>query len=47
MLESYLPHPESVTDEQVSAILKVLFHRDDTKRFVAQVFTENQKEDTE
>ena len=25
MLESHLPHPESVTDEQVSTILKVLF----------------------
>lgn len=47
MLESYLPHPESVTDEQVSTILKVLFHRGDTKRLVAQVLTENRKEDTE
>ena len=25
-LESYLPHPELVTDEQVSTILKLLFH---------------------
>ena len=41
------PHPESVTDEQVSTILKVLFHRGDTKRLVAQVLTENRKEDTE
>ena len=47
MLESHLPHPESVTDEQVSAILKVLFHRGDTKRLVAQILTENRKEDTE
>ncbi len=47
MLESHLPHPESVTDEQVSTILKVLFHRGDTKRLVAQVLTENQKEDAE
>ena len=47
MLESHLPHPESVTDEQVSTILKVLFHRGDTKRLVAQVLTENRKEDTE
>ena len=47
MLESHLPHPESVTDEQVSAILKVLFCRSDTKRLVAQVLTENRKEDTE
>ncbi len=46
-LESHLPHPESVTDGQVSTILKVLFHRGDTKRLVAQVLTENRKEDTE
>ena len=46
-LESHLPHPESVTDEQVSTILKVLFHRGDTKRLVAQVLTENRKEDAE
>jgi len=30
---------------EVSTILKVLFHRGDTKRLVAQVLTENQKED--
>ena len=47
MLESHLPHPESVTDEQVSTILKILFHRSDTKRLVAQILTENRKEDTE
>ena len=47
MLESHLPDPESVTDEQVSTILKVLFCRSDTKRLVAQVLTENWKEDTE
>ncbi|MSC84894.1 DUF3847 domain-containing protein [Eubacterium sp. am_0171] len=27
MLESYFPHPENVTDEQVSTVLKLLFHR--------------------
>ena len=47
MLESPLPHPESVTDEQVSTILKVLFCRSDTKRLVAQVLTENLKENME
>ena len=46
-LESHLPHPKSVTDEQVSTILKVLFHRGDTKRLVAQVLTKNQKENAE
>ena len=47
MLESHFPNPESVTDEQVSTILKVLFCRSDTKRLVAQVLTENRKEDAE
>ena len=28
MLESYLPHPEAITDEQVSVFLKLLFHKD-------------------
>ena len=46
-LESHLPHPESVTDEQVSTILKVLFCRSDTKRLVEQVLAENWKEDAE
>ena len=27
MLESYLPHPEAITDEQVSLFLKLLFHQ--------------------
>ena len=47
MLESHLPNPESVTDEQVSAILKIFFHRNDTKLLVQQVLAENRKEDTE
>ena len=47
MLESHLPHPESVTDGQVSTILKVLFCRSDTKRLVEQVLAENWKEDAE
>ncbi|MCX4353751.1 MAG: hypothetical protein OSJ60_19345 [Lachnospiraceae bacterium] len=38
---------ESVTDEQVSTILKVLFHWGDTQRLVVQVLTENRKEDAE
>ena len=47
MLESHLPHPESVTDGQVSTILKVLFHRSDTKCLLEQVLAENWKEDAE
>ena len=45
MLENHLPHPEAVTDEQVSTILKVMFHRSDTKCLLEQVLAENQKED--
>ena len=47
MLESHLPHPEAVTDEQVSTILKVMFHRSDTKCLLEQVLAENRKEDAE
>ncbi|MCI8547163.1 MAG: DUF3847 domain-containing protein [Clostridia bacterium] len=43
MLENHLPHPEAVTDEQVSTILKVMFHRSDTKCLFEQVLAENQK----
>ena len=41
MLESYLSHPEFLTDEQISTILKVLFCRCDTKRLVEQVLAES------
>ena len=47
MLESHLPHPESVADEQINAILKMLFHRRDTRQLVEQVLAENRKEGTE
>ncbi len=46
MLESHLPHPESVTDEQVSTLLKILFHRSDTRQLMGKIFEEN-KEDAE
>ena len=36
-LESYLPHPELVTDEQVSLILKLLFHRSENRKIIEQV----------
>lgn len=45
MLESYLPDPESVTDEQVSAILKIFFHRGDARQLMEQALAEKQKED--
>ena len=41
MQESHLLHPESVTDEQISAILKKHFHKSDTKLLVQQVLTGN------
>ena len=37
MLESYFPHPEAVTDEQVSTILKLLFHQDSTRQIMERV----------
>ncbi len=47
MLESYLPHPEAVTDGQVGDILKVLFHRSDTKQLMERILVGNRKEDAE
>lgn len=41
MLESYLPHPEAITDEQVSLFLKLLFHKDSTRQLMEKVFTGN------
>ena len=41
MLESYLPHPEAVTDEQVSLFLKLLFRQDSTRQFMEKVFVGN------
>ena len=41
MLESYLPHPEAITDEQVSLFLKLLFHKDSTRQLMEKVFAGN------
>ena len=41
MLESYLPHPEAITDEQVSLFLKLLFHKDSTRQLMEKVFGGN------
>lgn len=46
MLESYLPHPETVTDEQVSAILKILFHKSDNRQLMERILAENQEEES-
>lgn len=48
MLESYLPHPEAVTDEQVTVILNTLFRQSDTKRLIDTILAGNEhKEDAE
>ena len=44
MLESYLPHPEAITDEQVSVFLKLLFHKDSTRQLMEKVFAGNSTE---
>ena len=41
MLESYLPQPEAITDEQVSLFLKLLFHKDSTRQLMEKVFGGN------
>ena len=41
MLESYLPHPETITDEQVSLFLKLLFRQDSTRQLMEKVFAES------
>ena len=46
MLESYIPQPEYVTDEQVSTLLKTLFHRSDIRQLMGKIFEKN-KEDAE
>ena len=36
-LERYLPHPELVTDEQVSLLLKLLFRQSENRKIMEQV----------
>lgn len=50
LLESHFSHPETLTDEQVSAILKLLFNHSDTKQLIETVLTRTRdvpKEDAE
>ena len=44
MLESHLPHPESVTDVQVSTLLKILFHRSDIRQLMEKILKENEED---
>ena len=41
MLESYFPHPEAVTDEQVSQILRVLFHQEAARQLMESILAKN------
>ena len=41
MLESYLPHPEAITDKQVSLFLALLFRQDNTRQLMEKVFAGN------
>lgn len=41
MLESYLLNPDTATDEQVSQLLKLLFHRSDNRQLIEKVFAES------
>ena len=43
MLESYLPHSEAITDEQVSLILKLLFHWNENRNIIEQVLARKPK----
>lgn len=45
MLESYLPNPDMVTDEQIALLLKILFHRSDVGQLMDRIFVA--KKDTE
>ena len=44
MLESHLPHPESVTDVQVSTLLKILFHRSDIRQLMEKILKINEED---
>lgn len=47
MLESYLPHPEAISDGQVNTFLKILFHGSNTRQLMEKFFADREKEDTE
>jgi len=47
MLESYLPHPEAISDGQVNTFLKILFHSGGARQLMEKFFADNGKEDTE
>ena len=47
MLESYLPQPEILTDEQVNMILKILFNSSNISQTLDKILVENQRKPEE
>jgi len=47
MLESYLPQPEILTDEQVNMVLKILFNSNSINQILDKIFLENQSKSEE
>lgn len=47
MLESYLPRPEILTDEQVNLILKTLFNSSNISQIFDKILAENQRKSEE
>ena len=47
MLESYMPQPEILTDEQVNLILKTLFNSSSIKQIFDKILAENQRKSEE
>ena len=47
MLESYLPQPEILTDEQVNMVLKILFNSSNISQILDKILAENQRKSEE
>ncbi len=47
MLESYLPQPETLTDEQVNMVLKILFNSSNISQILDKILAENQRKSKE
>ena len=47
MLESYLPQPETLTDEQINMVLKILFNSNSINQILDKILMENQRKPEE
>ncbi len=47
MLESYLPQPETLTDEQINMVLKILFNSSSISQILDKILMENQRKPEE